>query len=210
MTERWGGEPTEPVPGYGGYGNQPGAGEPTQMLPPTARPPSRGGPGGYDDDQQRRRRRMWLIAGGVLAAVIIIVLIILLITSSGGNSNNAVNISSFNVPSTVNCSGPTTIGVSWSTTNATQVVLSIDGSVPYKTYTGPTGADTVPFACNGAPHRYTITAKSSTGGQATQTQTVTPISPPTTTPTTTPKTTTTPPTTSPPPTTTSSTTTTTT
>jgi hypothetical protein len=204
MTERWGGEPTEPIPGYGGYANQPGAGEPTQMLPPTGRPPSRGGPGGYDDDRQRRRRRMWLIAGGVLAAVIIIVLIILLIASSGGNSNNAVAISSFNVPSTVPCSGPTTIGVSWSTTNATQVVLSIDGSVPYKTYTGATGADTVPFTCNGAPHQYTITAKSSTGGQATQTQTVTPISTTTTTPKTTP---TTPPTS--PPTTKSSTTTTT-
>jgi hypothetical protein len=198
MTDRWSGEPTEPIPGYG---NQPGAGEPTQMLPPTGRPPSRGGTGGYDD-QQRRRRRMWLIAGGVLAAVIIIVLIILLITSSGGNSNNAVSISSFNVPSTVPCSGPTTIGVSWSTTNATQVVLSIDGSVPYKTYPGATGADTVPLVCNGAPHQYTITAKSSTGGQATQTQTVTPISTTTTTPKTTP---TTPPTNPPPPTTTSST-----
>jgi hypothetical protein len=203
MTERGGGEPTEPSPGYGGYSNQPGAGEPTQMLPPTGRPPSRGGAGGYDDDQQRRRRRNWLIAGGVLAAVIIIALIILLITSSGGNSNNAVTISAFNVPTTVPCSGPTTIGVSWSTTNATQVILSIDGSVPFKTYPGATGADTVPFACNGAPHQYTITAKSNTGGQATQTQTVTPISTTTTTPKTTP-------TTSPPPTTTSSTTTTTT
>jgi hypothetical protein len=188
MTERWSGEPTEPVPGYGGYGNQPGAGEPTQMLPPTGRPPSRGGPGGYDDDQQRKRRRNWLIAAGVLAAVIIIVLIILLVTSSGGNSNNAVNISSFNVPSTVNCSGPTTIGVSWSTTNATQVILSIDGSVPFKTYSGPTGADTIPFACNGVNHTYTLTAKSSSGAQATQTQTVTQISTPTTTPRTTPTT----------------------
>jgi hypothetical protein len=191
MTERWGGEPTEPVPGYGGgYGHQAG-GEPTQMLPPNSRPTGPAGP----DDRQLRRRRMWLIAAGVLAVVIIIVLIIVLITSSGGNSNNAVNISSFNVPSTVPCSGPTTIGVSWTTTNATQVVLSIDGTVPYKTYSGPTGADTVPFACNGAPHRYTITAKSSTGGQATQTQTVTPITAPTTPTTKTPPTTSAPPTT---------------
>jgi hypothetical protein len=152
---------------------------------------------------------MWLIAAGVLAAVIIIVLIILLVTSSGGNSNNAVNISSFNVPSTVNCSGPTTIGVSWSTTNATQVILSIDGSVPYKTYSGPSGADTVPFACNGATHRYTITAKSSTGAQSTQTQTVTQISPPTTTLSSTP-TTNAPPTTAAPTTTSTSATTTTT
>jgi hypothetical protein len=208
MTERWSGEPTEPVPGYGGYGNQPGVGEPTQMLPPTGRPPSRGGPGGYDDDRQRRRRRNWLIAAGVLAAVIIIVLIILLVTSSGGNSANAVNISSFNVPSTVNCSGPTTIGVSWSTTNATQVVLSIDGTVPYKTYSGSSGADTVPFACNGAPHTYMITAKGGTLAQSTQTATVTQISAPTTTANST-TTTKAPPTTSAPTTTTSATTTTT-
>jgi hypothetical protein len=184
MTERWGGEPTEPVPGagrVGGYGpyDQPGGvGDPTQALPPTRRPPGPGGP----DDEKRRRRQMWLIAAGGLAAVIIIVLVILLVTNSGGNSNNAVNINSFNVPSTVNCSGPTTIGVSWSTTNASQVILSIDGLVPYKTYSGPSGADTVPFACNGATHTYTIIAKSSTGAQSTQTQTVTQISTTTTTP----------------------------
>jgi len=144
------------------------------------------------------------MAAGVLAIVIIVVLLILLITSSGGNSNNAVNISSFNVPTTVPCSGPTTIGVSWHTSNATQVILSIDGPVPYKTYPGGNGADTVPFTCNGLPHRYTLTAKSSSGTQTTQTQTVTPITTPTT------PTTKTPPTTSPPPTTTSTSTTTTT
>jgi hypothetical protein len=199
MTERWGGEPTEPVTGYGrGYGNQ--GGEPTEMLPPNRRPTGPEGP----DDQKRRRRQLWLMAAGVLAIVIIIVLLIVLITSSGGNSNNAVAINSFNVPSTVPCSGPTTIGVSWTTSNATQVVLSIDGTVPYKTYPGATGADTVPFACNGAPHRYTLTAKSSSGAQTTQTQTVTPITAPTT------PTTKTPPTTSPPPTTASTSATTTT
>jgi hypothetical protein len=200
MTERWGGEPTEPVPGYGGGYGTPAGGEPTQMLPPNRRPTGPAGP----DDRQRRRRQLWLMAAGVLAIVIIIVLLIVLITSSGGNSNSAVTINSFNVPSTVPCAGPTTIGVSWTTTNATQVVLSIDGTVPYKTYPGATGADTVPFACNGAPHRYTITAKSSTSGQATQTQTVTQLSTPTA------PTTKTPPTTSAPPTSSTSTTTTTT
>src|ERR1039457_4778411 len=142
MTERWSGEPTEPVPGYGGAGNQPVYGDPTQAMPPR-RPPGPGGPGGpggYDDDRRRKTRRNWLIAAGVLAGVIIIVLIILLVTSGGGNSNNAVDITAFNVPNTVNCSGPTTVGVSWTTTNATQVVLSIDGTTPFRTYQGPSGA----------------------------------------------------------------------
>lgn len=207
MTDRWGGEPTEPVPGYGrgyeGYGNQPG-GEPTQMLPPDRRPTGAGGP---DDPDAQRRRNAWLIAGAILAVLIIIVLVVLLITSgSGGNSSNAVNINSFNVPSTVACSGPTTIGVSWTTSNATEVVLSIDGGGPFKTYNGPAGADNVPFPCNNLPHRYTITAKASSGGaQATQTQTVTQLTTPTTTPKTTPTTQPPPPTTTtapPPPTTT--------
>jgi hypothetical protein len=190
-------DPTERAPGYGGgYGNQ---GEPTRaMPPPDRRPPGTGGP--YDEDPQRRRRRLWLMAAGILAIVIIIVLLILLITSSGSNnSNNTVSIKSFNVPTTVPCSGPTTIGVSWTTSNTTQVVLSIDGSVPFKTYPGSNGADTVPFACNGQSHQYTITAKASNGAQATQTQTVTQISTSTTTQKPTPTTQPPPPTTTTPP-----------
>ncbi len=147
---------------------------------------------------------MWLIAAGILAALIIVVLVVLLLTSSGGN--DGVTIDSFNLPTTVNCSGPTTIGVSWTTTNATQVVLSIDGSTPFRTYTGSTGADTVPFACNGANHTYTLTAKSSSGSQTTQTQTVSQVSTPTTRPT--PTTAKPPPTTSAPPTSSATTTTT--
>lgn len=201
MTEGWQGDPTEPAPGYGGgYGNQ-GA-EPTRAMQPPTRRPGSGGP--YYDDQQRRRRRLWLIAAGILAALIIIVLIVLLITS-GGNSSNGVNISSFNVPSTANCSGPTTIGVSWSTSNANQITLSIDGPI-YKTYPGGSGADTVPFACNGVPHRYTLTARSSSGAQTTQTQTVTQISTTTTTQKPAPTTSPPPPTTTPPPPTTTTTT----
>jgi hypothetical protein len=195
MTGGWQGDPTEPAPGYGGgYGNQ--AGEPTRAMPPPNRRPGSGGP--YYDDQQRRRRRLWLIAAGILAALIIIVLIVLLITSSG-SSSNGVNISSFNAPNTVPCSGPTTIGLSWSTSNANQITLSIDGSL-FKTYPGGSGADTVPFACNGLPHRYTLTARNSNGTQTTQTQTVTPVSTTTTTQKPTPTTQPPPPsTTSPPP-----------
>jgi hypothetical protein len=190
-------DPTERAPSYGGgYGNQ---GEPTRaMPPPDRRPPGTGGPS--DEDPNQRRRRLWLMAAGVVAIVIIIVLLILLITSSGSNnSSNTVSIKSFNVPTTVPCSGPTTIGVSWTTSNTTQVVLSIDGSVPFKTYPGSNGADTVPFACNGQSHQYTITAKSSNGTQATQTQTVTQISTSTTTQKPTPTTQPPPPTTTSPP-----------
>jgi hypothetical protein len=166
------------------------------MLPPDRGP---GGPQG-PTDKQARRRRLWLMAAGILAIVIIVVLLVVLITSSGGNnSSNTVSIKSFNVPTTVPCSGPTTIGVSWSTSNATQVVLSIDGSVPFKTYPGSSGADNLPFACNGQPHQYTITAKASNGAQATQTQTVTQISTSTTTQKPAPTTQPPPPTTSPPP-----------
>jgi hypothetical protein len=194
-------DPTERAPGYGGgYGN---AGEPTQAMPPARGRPPGGGSPSYDDPKQRRKR-LWLIAAGILAVLIIIVLVVLLLTSGG--SSSGVNISSFNVPSTANCSGPTTIGVSWSTSNANQVTLSIDGPV-FKTYPGGSGADTVPFACNGLPHRYTLTAISSSGKQVTQTQTVTQISTSTTTqkptPTTSPPP---PPTTSPPPPTTTTTT----
>lgn len=201
MTERWGGEPTEPIPGsqgarggYPGYG-QPAGGDPTQIQP-------RGGPpgrGGYDD-RDRKRRRNWLIAAGVLAVVIIVVLVVLLLTRSSGNSN-AVDITAFTVPSTVRCTGPTSIGVSWTTSNATQVALSIDGSI-YRTYTGPSGADTVPFACNGATHTYKITATGPSLSASVQSQTVSQSSTPTTAPTTTAPTTTT---TKPPPTTSSTT-----
>ncbi len=177
MTERWSGEPTEPMPGYGGYGNQPGGGEPTQMMPPGRGPTGTGGPGSFDDELRRRRKRNWLIAAGVLAVVIIVVLVVLLLTSS--NSSNGVTISSFTVPSTVNCNSPTTIGVSWSTSNASTVQLSIDGAV-FKTYSGSNGSDVVPFACNGRSHTYTLLAQDSSGAHATQTQTVTQISSPTT------------------------------
>ena len=175
MTEPWGGDPTQPV---GGMADR------TQAMPPPSRQPGRGG---YDDDRERRRR-IWLLVALVVAAVIIVVLVVVLLT--GGSSNSSVSITSFNVPSTVTCSGPTTIGVSWSTTNATEVVLSIDGPAPFKTYSGSSGADTVPFACNGASHTYTLTAKRAGGAQATQTQTVTQLAAPTTrpAPTTTPTT----------------------
>ena len=90
----------------------------------------------------------------------------------GGGPASGPSIASFNVPTSVTCSTATTINISWSTVNATEVVISIDGPGPYRTYSGPSGSDSVPFACDGNPHTYMITAKGN-GGQATRTVTVT-------------------------------------
>ncbi len=90
----------------------------------------------------------------------------------GGGTSSGPSIVSFGVPSKVTCTTATTIKVSWSTTKATEVVLSIDGPGPYKTYPGPSGSDSVPFACDGHPHTYMITAKGP-AGQVTRTVTVT-------------------------------------
>jgi hypothetical protein len=92
-------------------------------------------------------------------------------TPAGGTSTGP-SIASFSVPKTVTCSSSTTIQISWVTVNATEVVISIDGPGPYKTYPGPRGSDSVPFACDGRPHTYMITAKGASG-QATRTVTVT-------------------------------------
>ena len=93
-------------------------------------------------------------------------------SGGGGGGSSKPTIASFNVPTTVNCASPTTINISWSTSNATQVAISIDGPGPYKYYSGPSGSDSVPFACDGNPHTYMITAKNSSG-QTTRTVTVT-------------------------------------
>lgn len=69
---------------------------------------------------------------------------------------------SFSIPSQVDCNNPANqtpyIPVSWTTKNATEVTLAIDGPGLYKSYPGANGSDTVPFACAG-PHTYTIVAK---------------------------------------------------
>ena len=204
---RFGDAPTERAPvssgGSGGYDPTVPAGDSTQYMPPPRGPGGPPGPGG-PEDSGRQRTILFVIAG--ILVVVVVVLLIILLTSSGSSNTTSpststssstttattapaqVAIQSFNVPSTVTCSSPTTISVSWSATNATQVVLSIDGAGAYKTYSGPTGADSVPFACDGHTHTYTITAKDATSQQS-RSSTVTQISPPTTTSTTTPPTT---------------------
>ncbi len=191
------GEPTEYLPPGGGPpGGPPGPGGP-------------GGPGAEDDEAARRKRLIWILAAAGAAAVIIAVLLVLLLTGGGGGKTAStttstsstttttlpattthattapttaapvVSINSFNVPSTVTCSAPTQIAISWATNNATSVILSIDGAA-YKTYSGPAGAESVPFACNGKTHTYTITAKNASSN-ATRSSTVTEVPATTTT-----------------------------
>lgn len=190
--------------GYAGYDATVPAGDSTQYMPPPGGPgdgpPGTGGP----DDRNRRQRMILFWVAGILAAIIIVLLILLLTSSGSSNSTSTstssstststatttatttvagVSVQSFNTPSTVTCSSATTISVSWSAPNATQVTLSIDGAGAFKTYSGPTGADSVPFACDGHSHTYTITARNSVSSQS-RTQTVSQISPPTTSPST--------------------------
>ena len=189
--------------GYAGYEATVPAGDSTQYMPPPGQggggPPGTGGP---DDGARRQRTILYWVAG--ILGVIILVLLIILLTSSGSSNSTSptststststatttattavpgVSIQSFNTPSTMMCSSATTISVSWSAPNATQVTLSIDGAGAFKTYSGPTGADSVPFACDGHSHTYTITARNGVSSQS-RTNTVTQISPPTTSPTT--------------------------
>jgi hypothetical protein len=208
---RFGDAPTERAPierapvSSGPYGDETiRAGDHTEYMPPP-RGPGGGPPGADGPEADGRRQRLILFwVAGILAVIIIVLLIILLTSSGGSNSTSSstststststatttatttvagVSIQSFNTPSTVTCPSATTISVSWSAPNATQVTLSIDGAGAFKTYSVPTGADSVPFACDGHSHTYTITARNSVSSQS-RTQTVTQISPPTTSPTT--------------------------
>ena len=63
--------------------------------------------------------------------------------------------------------GSFNVTVSWTTQDATQAVLSVDGPGPYGTY-GPSGSQTLNVACQQAQHTYTITAKGP-GGEASKT-----------------------------------------
>lgn len=185
MSDRWGNDPTQPSPGSQGGGAYPGAGaDQTQAMPSGGQGPQ-SGRAAADAQARRRRRLIWAWVLGGLAVIIIVVLLVLLLTS--GSSSSDVSIDSFTVPATVPCSGPTTIGVSWTATNAKQVLLTVDG-VAVKTYPGNSAADSVPFICNGAPHTYAIQATGTNNSVATKTQTVTAVVTSTTTRGTTPTT----------------------
>jgi len=94
----------------------------------------------------------------------------------GGPTNNApvVNVS-LNKPSTQSCTPsedpnfptpPVEVTVSWSTTNATETVLSVDGPGAYGTY-GPSASQGFSYGCGDATHTFTVTAKGP-GGQTQQ------------------------------------------
>jgi hypothetical protein len=109
--------------------------------------------------------------------------------------SNAPQIISFAVtPNPAVCPNASTtiqVTLTWTTTNALGVSVSIDGPGKYADY-GANGSAQVPFACSGS-HSYTLTANGA-GGQTTQrTITVQPqiAPPPTTTTTQAPSTTTT-------------------
>lgn len=84
-----------------------------------------------------------------------------------------------------NASATVQITLTWTTTNALGVTVSIDGPGKYADY-GANGSAQVPFVCSGS-HSYTLTANGSGGHTAQRTITVQPqvAPPPTTTPATT-------------------------
>jgi hypothetical protein len=75
---------------------------------------------------------------------------------------------------TVDCTDPGfggTIHLVWRISGATGATLSIDGPGLYDSYQGTSGAADVPFACEEAEHRYTLTTTGGIEPQATLTRT---------------------------------------
>jgi hypothetical protein len=81
------------------------------------------------------------------------------------------SITSFTTPASGGCIAPFNfpqmINVSWNTKFATKVTLSIDGPGIYRSYDGPSGSDTLPFACPGS-HTYLLTAYNASGDHVSQ------------------------------------------
>lgn len=104
-------------------------------------------------------------------------------TTPGTTAPGAPVIGAFTAsPSPFPCTPPTggQITLTWSTSNATGVNVSIDGPGVFASY-GPQGQQAVPFAGCSSAHTYTLTAKGSGGQQVQQTITVQPQPSPTTT-----------------------------
>jgi len=76
-------------------------------------------------------------------------------------------IVSFTGPATVTCTEPTEIELSWETTDASSITIARDDELPLDV--GPSGSERAPFPCDGASHRYVLTA-SNGAGQLTQQQ----------------------------------------
>jgi hypothetical protein len=83
-------------------------------------------------------------------------------------------ITSFQTPENIDCHNGDfqTFSASWTTTNATKTMISIDGPGGYKTY-GPNDSDSLPFSCSSA-HTFLLTAYGHDGSTVTRSITLQP------------------------------------
>ena len=71
-------------------------------------------------------------------------------------------------PSPAPCPSTSEVSLNWTTQNAVNVDVSIDGPGKYATY-GPSGPQLVPFSCGSSSHSYTLTARGASGQTVSQT-----------------------------------------
>ena len=98
-------------------------------------------------------------------------------SSSGGggsSSGSTPTIGSFTTPENVDCHNGNLqqVSVSWTTTNATKVTISIDGPGVYDTYPA-NGSTSLPFNCSSS-HTWLLTAYGSDGSTTTKQVTLQP------------------------------------
>jgi hypothetical protein len=86
----------------------------------------------------------------------------------GGGAGTAPVIDTFETPDDIDCHNGNLqqFTVSWTTTNATRVTISIDGAGVYQEY-GPDGDASLPFNCSSS-HTFLLTAYSAGGQTATK------------------------------------------
>ena len=83
-------------------------------------------------------------------------------------------ITSFTTPENIDCHNGDfqTFSASWTTTNATKTMISIDGPGGYKTYAA-NDSDSLPFSCS-SPHTFLLTAYGHDGSTVTRSITLQP------------------------------------
>jgi hypothetical protein len=138
-----------------------------------------------------------LVVGGAAVVIVIVLAIVLVVLASRGPSQGgsgspvagtttsalppttgssgpatAPAITAFHAPAGIRCAFATRVEVSWATTNAAGVELAVDGGPGPFLFAGPQGTATLPFACDGSSHTYTLTARGSGGPPAMRTLTV--------------------------------------
>lgn len=111
---------------------------------------------------------------GLVVGVSILVLVGAACSSDGKDDDNGdVSITSFDVPSSADCSGAETgtVEVSWETDGATEVQISVDGD-PVASGPDPSGTNEIDVPCDGEDHDIELTADDGDGKSASQTETV--------------------------------------